>query len=352
MLLSGVPGRATLTQRARRSKGLCGAGSTGTRLAGIVGDDVIRPPALHRGDVVRVVAPASPFEPEAFERGLAVLRGRLGLVPRMRDDLGARAGYLAGDDNRRLGEWIEAAADVEARAIWCARGGYGAMRLLPRLEAARLLHPPKVVVGFSDITAIHSALNRAGLVTVHGPVVTQLASLAPAALDHLEALLFGGPAARGAGEPAPGSGVPAAAVIRSGRVTGPLLGGNLSLLAHLSGTPWQPHLAGAVLFLEDVGERPYRLDRAFTQMRLSGALDGVAAVCLGSFEECDEPGISGAATIRRLVGELGIPAVDGVPAGHQAENRALPLGSLVTLVAPARPDQGPPRLLFDQGAVA
>lgn len=313
---------------------------------------MIRPPALRRGDVVRVVAPASPFDPEHLQRGLEVLRGRLGLVPRMREDLGSRSGYLAGDDRRRLGEWIEAAADAEARAIWCARGGYGAMRLLPRLEAARLLHPPKVVVGFSDITAIHAALNRAGLVTVHGPVVTQLAGLAPAALDHLEALLFGGPRGADAAALEPGRWVPAATVVRPGRVTGPLLGGNLSLLAHLSGTPWQPHLAGAVLFLEDVGERPYRLDRSFTQLRLAGALDGVAAVCLGAFDECDEPGIAGAETIRRLVAELGVPAVDGVPAGHQAENRALPLGSLVTLVAPEQPEQGPPRLLFDQGAVA
>lgn len=314
---------------------------------------MIRPPALRRGDVVRVVAPAGPFEPEPFERGLAVLRDRLGLVPRMRHDVRARDGYLAGDDGRRLAEWLEAASDPEARAIWCARGGYGAMRLLPRLEAARLLHPPRVVVGFSDITALHAALNRAGLVTVHGPVVTQLGSLSAAALDHLEALLFGRPVPAGtAAAPAPGSGVPAAAVIRPGRVTGPLAGGNLSLLAHLCGTAWQPRLQGAVLFLEDVGERPYRLDRAFTQLQLGGALDGVAGVCLGAFTECDEPGMVGAETARRLAEALGVPAVEGVPAGHQAENLALPLGSVVTLVAEDRPGHGPPRLLFDQGAVA
>ncbi|HEU4383453.1 MAG TPA: LD-carboxypeptidase [Anaeromyxobacteraceae bacterium] len=314
---------------------------------------MIRPPALRRGDVVRVVAPASPFDPEPFERGLSVLRDRLGLVPRMRDDVGARSGYLAGDDGRRLAEWLEAASDPEARAVWCARGGYGVTRLLPRLEAARLLHPPRVVVGFSDITALHVALNRAGLVTVHGPVVTQLGSLAPAAIDHLEALLFGGAAAGDAGgAPAPGSGVPAAAVIRPGRITGPLAGGNLQLMAHLAGTPFQPRLAGAVLFLEDVGERPYRLDRAFTQLRLSGALDGVAGVCLGAFTDCDEPGIGGAETMRRLVGDLGIPAVEGIPAGHLPDNRALPLGSVVTLRAPERDGEGPPRLAFDQGAVA
>lgn len=314
---------------------------------------VIRPPALRRGDVVRVVAPAGPFDPEPFERGLEVLRDRLGLEPRMRQDLGARAGYLAGDDGRRLAEWLEAAADPEARAVWCARGGYGAMRLLPRLEAARLLHPPKVVVGFSDITALHAALNRAGLVTVHGPVVTQLGALSPAALDHLEALLTA-PAvpAPARGDPPPGSGVAAAAVVRPGRATGPLLGGNLSLLAHLCGTPWQPRLAGAILFLEDVGERPYRLDRAFTQLRLAGALDGVAGVCLGAFTDCDEPGISGAETARRLVADLGVPAVEGLPAGHQPENLALPLGSVVTLRAPEREGEERAGLAFDQGAVA
>ena len=153
---------------------------------------MIKPPALKRGDVVRIVAPAGPFDPEAFEKGLTVLRDRLGLEPRMRDDIHSRQGYLAGDDTRRLAEMHEAASDPQARAIWCARGGYGAMRLLPRLEAARLFHPPKVFVGFSDITALHVLLNRNGLVTVHGPVVTQLGRLGPDALDHLEGLLFGG----------------------------------------------------------------------------------------------------------------------------------------------------------------
>lgn len=305
--------------------------------------------------MVRVVAPAGPFDPEPFQLGLEVLRERFGLVPRMRPDAAAREGYLAGDDGRRLAEWLEAASDPEAKALWCARGGYGSMRLLSRLEAARLLHPPKVVVGFSDITAIHTALNRAGLVTVHGPVVTQLGSLAPQAIDHLEAVLFGKavPGRVGAGGlPAPGSGVRAAGVIRPGRVTGRLAGGNLALLAHLCGTAWQPQLAGAVLFVEEVGERPYRLDRAFTQLRLAGALDGVAAVCLGHFTECDEAGLSGAETVRRLVRQLNVAAVEGLPAGHAPENFALPMGSVVTLVAPERPEDGPPCLLFDQGATS
>jgi muramoyltetrapeptide carboxypeptidase len=281
----------------------------------------------------------------------------------MRDDIGARTGYLAGDDARRLREWIEAASDPEAKALWCARGGYGAMRLLPRLETARLLHPPRLVVGFSDITALHMALNQAGLVTVHGPVVTQLSKLPPEALDHLDALLFGtavpGGAPRAGGVPAPGAGVLGTGVVRAGQATGPLLGGSLTLLARLCGTPWQPRLEGAILFIEDVGEKPYRLDRDLTQLRLSGALDGVAAVCVGQLTDCsggetgfDDPGVSGAEVVRRLVRELDVPAIDGVAAGHESMNLALPLGAVVTVVAPSGPDQGPPRLLFEQGATA
>jgi len=314
---------------------------------------VIKPPALKRGDVVRVVAPAGPFDPEAFEQGLGVLRDRLGLVLRMRDDIHARQGYLAGDDARRLAELHEAASDPQARAIWCARGGYGAMRLLPRLEAARLFHPPKVFVGFSDITALHVLLNRNGLVTVHGPVVTQLGRLGPDALEHLEGLLFGGApplADRRAPRPPPGRGVIAGTTLRPGMASGPLLGGSLTVLSHLCGTPWQPVFAGAVLFLEDVAERPYRIDRMLTQLRLSGAMDRVAGIAIGQFTQCDDPDLQGIEVVRRVAWEVGVPTVEGVPAGHEDENYALPFGSMVTVVAPRQPEEGPPRLVFEQGA--
>jgi muramoyltetrapeptide carboxypeptidase len=314
---------------------------------------VIKPPALKRGDVVRIVAPSGPFDPEAFEKGLAVMRDRLGLVPRMRDDIQARTGYLAGDDARRLAEWHEAASDGEARAVWCARGGYGAMRLLPRLEAARLFHPPKVFVGFSDITALHVLLNRAGLVTVHGPVVTQLGRLGPEALTHLEGLLFGGSpplADRRSPAPPPGRGVVGKGTLRAGVASGQLLGGSLTVLSHLCGTPWAPRFAGAVLFLEDVGERPYRIDRMLVQLRLSGALDRVAGIALGQFTQCDDPDLEGIEVVRRVARELNVPTIEGVPAGHEDDNFALPFGSMVTVVAPRQPEEGPPRLSFEQGA--
>ena len=323
------------------------AASTGPGRAVIL-RAVTLPPALRRGDAVRVIAPSSPFEPAQLERGLAVLRDRLGLVPRMRPDLVARAGYLAGDDARRLAEWREAVADPEARAIFCARGGYGATRLLPALDPGMLADRPKLLVGFSDITAIHAVLNRAGLATVHGPVVTQLGRAPEAAVAHLEALLLRSARSAGTGEsPAPGAGLSGTATVRPGRATGPLLGGSLTLLAHLCGTPFLPPLDGAVLLLEDVDEKPYRLDRYFTQLRLAGVLDRVAAVAIGQVVACDAAGLRGADVLRALVAELGVPAIEGIPAGHEDANFAVPLGARATLVAPGPGEAGAPRLLFD-----
>jgi muramoyltetrapeptide carboxypeptidase len=314
---------------------------------------LIRPPLLHPGDVVHVVAPSGPVDPDNLARGVAVLRDVFGLEVRMRPDVVARRGYLAGDDGRRLAEWREAASDRDTKAIFCARGGYGAMHLLPRLEPTRLLHPPKWVVGFSDVTVLHAALNRAGLVTLHAPLVTTLGCATSEALQHLGALLFGtGDAAReAAGSVGPGRGCAGTGVIRPGRASGTLLGGSLTLLAHLCGTPWLPPLHGAVLFFEDVGEKPYRLDRYLTQLRLAGALDGVQGVCVGHLTACDADGQTGAEVVRELVHALGVPAIEGVAAGHADHNLALPLGSVVTLIAPGPGEAGPPRLLFDQGSV-
>ncbi len=309
---------------------------------------VVLPALLKRGDVVRVIAPASPFDPEMFAHGIVTLRDRLGLAPRHRHDVFTRRRYLAGDDARRQEEWREAVADPEARAIFCARGGYGAMRILPAVDPAPLLAAPKLLVGFSDVTALHVALNRAGLATVHGPVLTQLGRAPPAALDHLAALLTQAPRADDAGPPAPGAGLVGQAVLRPGRVEGPLLGGSLTLLAHLCGTPWQPSLAGAILAIEDVDEKPYRLDRYLTQLRLAGALDGVRAVCVGQLTACDHGGLRGADTVRDFVRALGVPAVEGVPAGHVDANFALPLGATVTVVAPEPGGEGTPRLVLGE----
>lgn len=309
---------------------------------------MILPPALRSGDAVRVVAPAGPFDPAAFEQGLSVMSGRLGLVPRMRADVVARRGYLAGDDARRVEEWREAVADPDARAIFCARGGYGTMRILPAIDPAPLLDRPRLLVGFSDITALHAVLNRAGLATVHGPVVTQLGRAPEDALAHLEAVLFRRAPRPGAFDlPSPGAGVVGARTVRPGRASGPLLGGTLTLLSHLAGTPFAPILDGAILFLEDVGERPYRVDRCLTQLRLAGMLDRVAGVALGQFTDCDEGGLLALDVVREAARALGVPAIEGLPCGHLDGNLALPLGARATLVAPAPGEDGLPRILFE-----
>jgi muramoyltetrapeptide carboxypeptidase len=309
---------------------------------------VIIPPRLRRGDPVRVIAPSSPFDPAAFERGLEVLSGRFGLLPRTRADLRARKAYLAGDDARRADEWREAVSDPEARAIFCARGGFGATRILPAVDPAPLLARPKTLVGFSDVTAFHAVLNRAGVATVHGPVVTQLGRAPEDAVRHLEALLFEDPPRPGAwGVPAPGAGLVAERTLQPGRASGPLLGGTLMVLAHLVGTPFAPRLDGAILLLEDVGERPYRLDRCLTQLRQAGWLDGLAGIALGSFTSCDEGEVTALEVLREAVAEAGVPAVEGLPVGHVDANFAVPLGARATLVAPGPGEEGPPRLLFD-----
>jgi muramoyltetrapeptide carboxypeptidase len=321
--------------------------STGPPPADILPLAVILPPALRPGDVVRVIAPSSPFDPEPFERGLTILSTRLGVRPRMRADVAARWRYLAGDDARRAEEWREAVADPEARAIFCARGGYGAMRLLPGIDPAPLLARPKLLLGFSDVTALHALLNRAGLATVHGPGVTQLGRLPEEALRHLEAVLRRNGSPAGAAPPATGAGLEGSASIRPGRASGPLLGGSLTLLSHLAGTPYAPRLEGAILLLEDVGEKPYRLDRYLTHLSLAGALRGVAGVAVGQLTACDDAHASGAEIVREAVLALGVPAIEGLPAGHEDANFALPLGAQATLVAPARGEAGAPRLVFD-----
>ncbi len=295
-----------------------------------------------------MIAPASPFDPDAFARGVDALSSRLGLVPRLRHDVTARKAYLAGDDARRIEEWREAVADPDAKAIFCARGGYGAMRLLPSIDPAPLLARPKLLVGFSDVTALHAVLNRAGLATVHGPVVTQLGRAPEDAVAHLEAVLSrSAPAAGAWGVPAPGAGLVAARTIRPGRASGPLLGGTLAILAPLQGTPFAPRLEGAILFLEDVGEKPYQIDRYLTHLRLAGALDGIAGLALGQLTRCDDAGVLAADVVREVALGLGVPAIEGVPAGHDDANFALPLGARATLVAPALGEEGPPRLVFD-----
>src|SRR6516165_11608147 len=234
------------------------------------------PAALRPQDRVAVIAPASAFERGPFDAGLALLDARYrteygnGLFERQR--------YLAGSDDRRLAELHAALTDPGIRAVFCARGGYGATRLLRQLAASAPAGAPKPLIGFSDITALHLWLQAYGRISIHGPVLTQLPRLSAATCTRLFDLLE-------SVRPAPP--LAGTATYVGGVAEGPLLGGNLSVFTRLLGTPYLPALDGAILLLEDQGERPYRLDRMWTHMQLAGVFARVRGIVLGSFTACE-----------------------------------------------------------------
>lgn len=288
--------------------------------------DFSRPRPLQPGSVVAVVAPASPFDRDELFRGLAWLRARYDL--RLSSSILARTGYTAGDDLRRSAELSAAMMAPEVSAIVCARGGYGVMRILDALPWHAFAERPKWLVGFSDVTALHVVANARGLCTVHGPNVTGLGRSISAAerasvLDALE----GRPAAAWSG----------LEVVHRGRVAGtargPLVGGNLAMLVSMAAAGRLRVPAGAILALEDVTERPYRLDRMLTALRLGGHLEALSAVVLGGFTQCDSgpDGVTATEVLAACTADLGVPVVAAAPFGHGAPNRAFLLGATARL---------------------
>ena len=285
-----------------------------------------RPRALGRGDRVAVIAPASGFERAAFEAGVALIGTRY--HAEYGAGVFAQRRYLAGDDARRLAELTGALGDPGVRALFCARGGYGATRLLERLRGCAPPREPKALIGFSDITALHLWLQTHGQVSIHAPVLTQLGRLPPATCERLFALL------ESASPPAPLRG---SASYVGGIAEGPLLGGNLSVFSRMLGTPFMPPLAGAVLLLEDQGERPYRLDRIWTHLELAGVFTLVRGIALGTFTGCEETGAdyTSAEVLRELADSTGLPCAAGFPIGHGEVNEPVALGTRVRLDATA-----------------
>ena len=287
---------------------------------------MIRAPRLAPGDPVRVIAPSGPVPREAFAAGIEVLRARYDV--RYDDGVFARDGFLAGPDERRLAELEAALADPEARAIVMARGGYGLMRLLPFIDPGALVGRPRPIVGFSDGTALLALAARAGVAAIHGPVVTQLGSLG--ASDH-QALF------ERLESPGPYPLLDGLEGLIPGRVRGPLLGGNLEMFSRLLGTPYLPDLAGAILFFEDLGERPYRVDRLLAHLDLAGVFSAASAVIAGDFSSCREPEPTRADSptaeevLADRLGRLPIPVGLGGAFGHGTRNRALPYGTMCEL---------------------
>jgi muramoyltetrapeptide carboxypeptidase len=285
---------------------------------------------------VHVIAPSGPVDLDRMQRGLAHVRRRLG-APSLAANLEHRTGYFAGDDGARLGALDRALRDDAIGVIWAARGGYGATRLLARLDPSLLRERAKLFVGFSDVTALLCwAFVHAGLPGIHGPVVGQLDELAETDRERLWDLL-------GGELPEPLLADEHCTVLHGGRVEGPLIAGNLEVLRSLIGTPHMPSLRGAILAIEEVGERPYRIDRALTQLIDSGALRGVAGVVVGDLHGCSEPDNGGSRgwTAQEVcedrLARLGVPVLLGLPFGHTpGRNAALGFGVRARLDA----DQG------------
>jgi muramoyltetrapeptide carboxypeptidase len=281
------------------------------------------PPPLAPGDVVAVVAPSSPFPRDDLWRGLAWLRQRYRL--RVRPDLLAREGYLAGSDDRRRDEVARAWADPEVKAIVAARGGYGSMRLLDGIPWEDVVARPRWLVGFSDITAIHAMLWRYGLASVHGPNATGLGrSATPAVRASWLACVERPSASR------TWSGL---RVVHGGRAAGVAVGGNLSILHAMAAAGRLVLPAQTVLVLEDVNEAPYRVDRMLTALRMSACFERVVAIVFGGFDRCN-PGPDGR-TIDEVLEErtrdLGFPVLAAAPFGHADHNEAFVLGRRVRL---------------------
>jgi len=276
-----------------------------------------RLPALAKGDQIGVAAPASPFDPDRFFSGVEVLKA-MGFQVVLQDDVFSRNGYLAGTDAQRLSLLHGLFADPAIKAIWCARGGYGAMRLLPHLDTTAIAMNPKPLIGSSDITSLLNFIcAECGIVGFHAPMITTLSDADEKTLSSLKSALTGDrPLVFEAGFPE---------TIVSGCATGPVAGGNLSTLSHLTGTPFFPDFSGAIVLLEDVGEKPYRIDRMLTQLLFSGGLDRAAGICLGSFQNCGEDDHVISVIKDRLSG-LPIPVAAGFSFGHGMPNLTLPLG--------------------------
>ena len=292
---------------------------------------LLRPPRLAAGARVALLSPAGPVDDGAVEAALQRCEyfGFEGvLAPAARE----RHGYLAGTDAARARDIQNAIEDPAIDAIWALRGGYGTMRILQRIDPTPLLKHPRAFIGFSDNTALHRCFGSTGLMTFHGPHAGN--AFPPFTEQCFRRVLF---------RDEPGGVLPAltdcadeplCGLVR-GRAEGRLVGGNLALLAALCGTPWAPMARNGILVVEEVSDAAYRIDRAWTQLLLSGCLDGVRGIVLGRFTERPEkPGERPFRDVLRdLVEPVGVPVLAGAPVGHVDEQWTLPLGALARVDA-------------------
>lgn len=299
------------------------------------GRGAVIPPRIRRGAKLGISAPSGPVDAARLARGVALLAEVFDVVVApgvLAPRTAAVPSFLSASDESRAAELEALIADPDVRAIVVARGGYGISRLLPLLDPAKLRADPKPIVGFSDATALLVWAHRAGVRGVHGPVAQQLGDLPAMDVEQLIRVLTE-PVALG---PRPWP----LTAYGTGRHRGPLLGGNVSVLATLAGTPWTPVLRGAIALLEEVGERPYEIDRCVTQLIQAGVLAGAAGALVGDLTRCVDPrppaggrDPSDAARVALLerLHAAEVAAATGAPIGHGDRNESVPFGAMCEL---------------------
>jgi muramoyltetrapeptide carboxypeptidase len=296
---------------------------------------IIKPCRLYPGDTIGIISPASPPpDTDTIDRARAAL-DHLGFKTKLGPNALRRRGFLAGTDRQRAADLMRMFRDPEVRAILCLRGGYGTSRILDRLDYRLIRSNPKILVGYSDITALHCALlTRAGLVSFHGPMLNS-----DFAREELSEFTLGGFLRTLMGPFVPGSICrgykdQTVTILRRGVATGQLVGGNLSLLCTTIGTSYQPSFKRKILFFEDLEEPPYRFDRMLTHLLNAGLLQQVNGIAIGLNRNCVDPKAKESSEYRQTVEDvlrerllpLKVPVVLGLPFGHVRENATLPIG--------------------------
>jgi len=317
--------------------GLAGAAVTPGRLAAA---PPRKPPRLRQGDTVGLVAPASAVTlPDELDRAIHWIRG-MGLVPKLGEHVADQEGYLAGHDADRAADLVAMFAAPDVRAIFAVRGGWGGARILPLLDWDTIRANPKLLIGYSDTSALHLAIAaRAGFPTLHAP--NAASRWERESWDSLWRIAFaGGTPVLGGGRIEEATGRPARTLV-PGTARGRLLGGNLTILSTLMGTGWLPDLDGAILFLEDINEEPYRVDRMLQQLRLAGIFERAAGVVFGQCTRCtvrdpDYVGFTLDDVLDRHLGDLGKAVIAGFNTGHVRNQLCLPVNVPVELDAASR----------------
>jgi muramoyltetrapeptide carboxypeptidase len=344
--LRSPTGRRAEPRRSRR------AAAEGSRQR----EPLIKPPALTEGSTIGIAAPASGVSRGDVLDAAATLRN-LGFNVKIGEHVGKGFGYLAAQDQERADDYMRFVRDPEVDCVMAVRGGYGVMRILPLLDFETIRANPKIHIGYSDITGLVNPIyQHAGLVAFHGPVATS--GFDPYTLDSFKRVLMstGKPGAFGDSTEFNGSSFSesrARAIVR-GKAQGRLVGGNLSLVVGLMGTKWEIDTTDNILFLEEVNEEPFRVDRMMTQLAISGKLGACAGVALGRFTKCEAPARGGELglslsleqVIRGILEPLGIPTLYGLSIGHIRSKLTIPVGGLATLDADAK------TLTIDEPAVS